>query len=147
MGSKVEGRMANSVVHDQTVHSGAVWPDFTLFSQTCLPDIYGHLSQSMTKPGQRLSSDSVSAQSDQSLHCLNEETLGPFASHWVHSEDWSDCGWAGWSEPLLGIHHLLVLSCCSSFITVPLQIRNPIFQLKEAEIRASLKCCAPMKYD
>ena len=36
----------------------------------------------------RLSSAWASDQSDQSLHCLHEENLGP----WVHSEDWSD--WA-----------------------------------------------------
>ena len=35
----------------------------------------------------------ASAQSNHSLRCLHEETLGPYiATHWVHSKDWSD--WA-----------------------------------------------------
>ena len=47
--------------------------------------------------------------------------LGSLATHWAHSEDWSD--WAespDWSESLLGAHViLLVLSCGGSYVTSP----------------------------
>ena len=39
---------------------------------------------------QRLRSAWASAQSDQSLHCPHWRKLGSLATHWAHSEDWSD---------------------------------------------------------
>ena len=64
----------------------------------------------------RLRSAWASAQSDQSLRCQHEGTLGP---NFPLSAQWRLTrlgGCPGWSESLLGSHViLLVLSCCSSY--------------------------------
>ena len=70
----------------------------------------------MTCAQRRLRSACVSAQSDQSRHCPNEEALGP----WLPSERTAKTlirlgGCPGWSESSLGAHAiLLVLSWGSS---------------------------------
>ena len=71
------------------------------------------LSRNTTKPTKwlcaqrRLRSAWASAQSDQRLRCPHQESFGPFASHWAHSEDSDQPGRTA---------ILLVLSCRGSFV-------------------------------
>ena len=93
-----------------------------------LSDVVYFMSRDMTKPTKwvcaqrRLRSAWASAQSDQSLRCPHEETLGP----WLSIERTAKtliC--PGWSESSLGVHsfclfchvaaHLLTVCPCASF--------------------------------
>ena len=79
------------------------------------------VSRDMTKPTKwlcaqrRLISVWASAQSDQSFRCPHDESLGHLATHWAHSEGWSDWAsliWVFTGRTLI----LLVLSCRGSSV-------------------------------
>ena len=54
---------------------------------------HDHNQQKWLCAQRRLRSAWASAQSDQSLCCLHEETLGPLITYWAHSEDSDQTGW------------------------------------------------------
>ena len=122
------------------------------------------MSHLMTKPTKwvcaqrRLRSAWASAQSDQSLRCPHEETLGSLATHWAHSEDSDQPGHPtslircpGWSVYTGRTLILFVLSCRGSYIecidepSCPSEahlhtshvMRKPLFAICEQQRRRS----------
>ena len=107
-------RLKNEFTENEKYHNLKTWLKLSLSYQ---------ISRDMTKPTKwlcaqrRLRSAWASAQSDQSLLCLHEESLGPY-THWAHSKDSDQTGrmprliwvFAGHT------HILLVLLCRGSNI-------------------------------
>ena len=91
---------------------------------------------------QTLRSALACAQSDQSLRCPHEETLGPYLPNECTAKNLIRLGGCqGWSESLLGTQViLLVLSCCSSNTKDSSVVQVHLINLHSKTCKSNLQC-------